>query len=96
MKRTARFLSSTVLVAGLTLGGSATAAFANSNDKVSDHNSSYSRTYDKDRHDRSDRDRDHRDHRYLFICFDRRGHHWFEWGDRYDNRRNCYVIRVRY
>ncbi|MCT9626982.1 hypothetical protein HWD94_17945 [Pseudarthrobacter equi] len=96
MKRTARFLSSTVLVAGLTLGGSATAAFANSNDKAGDHNSSYSRTYDKDRNDRSDRDRDHRDHRYVYICFDRRGNHWVEKSDRYEHRWNCYVIRVRY
>lgn len=95
MKRTARFLSSTVLVAGLTLGGSATASFAN-NDRVSDHNSSYSRTSDRDRGDHSDRNRDHRDHKYVYICFDRHGNHWLEWGDRYDHRRNCYVIRVRY
>jgi hypothetical protein len=90
MNKVTRLLGSTVLAAGLTFGsvGAANAAFADGNNT--------DRGYGSSRHDDRGYDRDHRNHHYLYICFDRHGHYWFEWGERYDHKRNCYVIRTRY
>lgn len=98
MNKVTRLLGSAALATGLIFGGSTGVAFANDNDYRDSHKSSY------DNRDRRDDDRRydgrhsyHNDYKYLYRCSSWRGHHhWYEWSDRYEHRRNCdFVLKVR-
>ena len=98
MNKVSRLLGSATLATCLAVGGTAGAASAND---YRDNNNSHS-NYDKDRRDRDERDRRDRDskrhdndYKYLYRC-SWRGHHWYEWSNRYEHRRNCdFVVKVK-
>jgi hypothetical protein len=104
MNKVTRLLGSTALATGLIFGGSTGVAFANDGHERDNHKSSYSKDYNNnnDRRGNDHRSRDgrnshHNDYKYLYRCSSWRGHHhWYEWSDRYEHRRNCdFVLKVR-
>jgi hypothetical protein len=100
MNKVTRLLGSAALATGLIFGGSTGVALAND-----DSRSSYDRSarYDNDnrngdhRYDGRNSGYHHNDYKYLYRCSNWRGHHhWYEWSDRYEHRRNCdFVLKVR-
>lgn len=93
MNKVFRLLGSATLATGLVLGGSAGIASAHDNQR--DHNRSAYHDRDNDRrHDDRRHDSRHNDYKFLIRCFDRHGNHWYEWSDKYDDRKNCRVVLI--
>ncbi|CCQ46685.1 putative uncharacterized protein [Pseudarthrobacter siccitolerans] len=95
MNKVTRLLGSAALATGLIFGGSTGVAFANDNNYRDSHKSSYDNRGDDRRYD--GRNSYHNDYKYLYRCSSWRGHHhWYEWSDRYEHRRNCdFILKVR-